>query len=211
MKPLKKISLEWSPSFSYIVGIIASDGNLSPDGRHIVITSKDKILLEDIKKTLALPNTIGSKANSISKEKNCFVLQIGDINFYNFLNSIGLTKNKSKTISKLLIPQKYFSHFFRGCIDGDGNIDVYLHKESSQKQLRIRLVSASYNFLSWVATELKLQCPISGGWIYSQKNKSWHVLTYGKKDTLKIFQMMYADKTLFLERKFKIAQEFITV
>ena len=209
MKQQKQISTKWSPSLAYLIGIIATDGNLSIDERHIVITSKDKSLLEDIKEVFSLSLAIGSKANGITPEKKYSVLQIGDKNFYNFLVSIGLTKNKSKTLGKLKIPKKYFSHFLRGCIDGDGNIDIYSHKESINKQLRIRLASASLTFLIWISEEIQKNYNSLGGWIYSPKNKSWHVLTYGKKDSIQILKTVYKNKTLFLERKFIQAKEFI--
>jgi hypothetical protein len=209
MNQQKQVSIKWSPSFAYLIGMIATDGNLSPDERHIVVTSKDKKLLENIKERFLLPTKIGSKSNGISREKKYSVLQIGDKNFYNFLVSIGLTKNKSKTISKIIVPRKYFFHFLRGCLDGDGNIDIYTHKESNHKQLRIRLASASSEFLNWIAKEINENCASVGGWIYSPKNKSWHVLTYGKKDSIEILKRIYKNKTLFLERKFIQAKEFI--
>ncbi len=209
MKQQKYISTTWTPTLAYLIGIIATDGNLSSDERHIVITSKDKDLLEDIKQSFSLSTKIGSKANGSSEEKKYFVLQIGDKHFYNFLVSLGLTKNKSKTIGKLKIPKKYFSHFLRGCVDGDGNIDIYSHKESTQKQLRIRLASASLTFLIWIFEEIKKNYGSVGGWVYSPKNKSWHVLTYGKKDSIQILKLLYKNKTLFLERKFIQAKQFI--
>lgn len=209
MRQQKQVSTKWSASFAYLIGIIATDGNLSSDERHIVITSKDKELLQDIKESFSLPTKIGTKANSSSPEKKYFVLQIGDKHFYNFLLSIGLTPNKSKTLGKLSIPKKYFPHFLRGCVDGDGNIDIYNHKESTHKQLRIRLASASYEFLNWISKEVQQNCGSVGGWVYSPKNKSWHVLTYGKNDSVQILKTIYKNKTLFLERKFNQAKQFI--
>lgn len=209
MKPQRKVTVRWSPSFSYIIGIIATDGNLSPDERHIVITSKDSILLENIKEFLNLTCSIGTKSSGTSTEKKYSVLQIGDAHFYDFLLSLGLTQNKSKTLGKLKIPKKYFLHFLRGCIDGDGNIDVFTHKESSHKQLRIRLASASSQFLEWIFEELRQNFGVGGGWIYAQKNKSWEVLTYGKQDSIKILNLIYKNKTIFLERKFNTAKQFL--
>ena len=78
---------------------------------------------------------------------NLFVIQFGDRIFYDFLISLGITPAKSKTIASLKIPEKYFADFLRGCIDGDGDIDVHSHPESQHPQLRIRLVSASPKFL----------------------------------------------------------------
>ena len=59
------------------------------------------------------------------------------------------------------------------------------------EQLRLRLASASLKFLEWIFEEVKEQYKIPGGWIYSQKNTSCQVLSFGKKDTIKIFRGEY--------------------
>lgn len=171
--------------------------------RHIVITSKDEQLLLDIKDALKITSKIGKKSNGKSKEKKYFVLQIGDKRFYNFLYSIGLTRKKSLTIKSVGVPKKYFSHFLRGCLDGDGNIDLFSHKESKNIQLRIRLASASFDFLTWLHEAITSLYELQGGWIYSQKNKSWHVLTYGKADSLILLRHIYKRKNIFLDRKYQ--------
>gem|GEM_PF-6676481 len=45
MKPLGKVKIQWSPEFAYVIGLLTTDGNLSPDGRHINFTSKDRELV----------------------------------------------------------------------------------------------------------------------------------------------------------------------
>jgi hypothetical protein len=207
MKQKCQVDTRWSPNLAYVIGIIATDGNLSKDERHIVITSKDKKLLQDIKSSLFLSSAVGKRITN--KERYYYVLQIGDRHFYQFLESIGLTQNKSKTIGKIEIPKKYFSHFLRGCVDGDGNIDVFIHKESKHRQLRLRLASASVTFVKWIHKELQSHTDISGGWIYSPREKSWHVLTYGKKDSIEILKFIYSHKTIYLGRKYSSAKEFI--
>src|SRR5471030_1098956 len=87
----------------YTVGLIATDGNLSKDGRHIVITSKDQEHLEGLKIILNLTLKLTRKARGYSKDKKYFALQIGDVKFYKFLVSIGLTQKKSLTIDKLVL------------------------------------------------------------------------------------------------------------
>jgi hypothetical protein len=207
MKQKKKVSTVWSSELAYIIGIIATDGNLSIDGRHIVITSKDEELLLKIKTSLFLTCMIGERNSNTGKMY--YVLQIGDKNFYTFLLELGISPAKSKTIQKVKIPKKYFFHFLRGCIDGDGNIDIFYHRESNHPQLRIRLASASKAFLEWIHSEIKKESTIQGGWIYSQKEKSWHVLTYGKKDSIILLKKSYENSTIFLERKYKQAKLFI--
>lgn len=210
MRMMKKVDTTWSPSLAYIIGIIATDGNLSPDQRHIVITSKDEDLLLLIRENLKLTSKVGKKSRGGSKEKKYSVLQIGDKNFYTFLLSIGLTPKKSKTIGKLSIPKQYFSHFLRGCIDGDGNISSSSHPESKHQQLRIRLYSASATFLLWIETELNKQLNLSGGWIYTPPDKILCALSYGKADSTKILHFIYNNKgNLFLKRKLEVGKVFM--
>jgi len=203
------VDTRWSPALSYVLGIIATDGNLSPDGRHINITSKDKSIVLQVKKALKLKNKIGKKSREKSDDKKYYVLQFGDKNFYEFMLSIGLTQAKSKTISKIIIPEIYFYDFLRGCIDGDGNINVVFHPESKLPQLRLRLYSASNNFLLWVAESIRKNVKINGGWIYTDK-KQMHVLTFAKADSIKILKLMYYKKVeFFLKRKYDTASDFI--
>ncbi len=56
-----KVDITWSPSLSYVIGIIASDGNISSNLRHLNITSKDYEMLQNIKNILGLNNKIGVK------------------------------------------------------------------------------------------------------------------------------------------------------
>ena len=45
-KPKGKVKIAWSPQFAYAIGLLVSDGNLSPDGRHINFTTTDVELIE---------------------------------------------------------------------------------------------------------------------------------------------------------------------
>ncbi|MFA5838401.1 MAG: LAGLIDADG family homing endonuclease [Candidatus Paceibacterota bacterium] len=208
MRRLNKVKIKWSPNFAYAIGLITTDGNLSPDNRHLNMTSKDKKLIISFKKCLGIKNKIGKKTREYSKEKKYFVVQFGDINFYNFLMSIGLTPAKSKILSKINIPKKYFADFLRGCIDGDGNISISYHPESNQPQLKIRLASGSLNFLEWVDNEIYKHIKTTGGWI--SDDKSVFVLNYAKKDSIKLLNFMYYNGDYeYLERKYKIGKEFL--
>ncbi|PIZ81282.1 MAG: hypothetical protein COY02_02875, partial [Parcubacteria group bacterium CG_4_10_14_0_2_um_filter_41_6] len=101
MRRLSKVKIEWSPDFAYAIGLLATDGNLSKDGRHINMTSKDEEMISVFKKCLSIQNKTGRKCRGGSKEKKYFQVQFGDKNFYNFLMSLGLTPAKSKTLGPL--------------------------------------------------------------------------------------------------------------
>lgn len=208
MRRLSKITIKWSPNFAYAIGLIATDGNLSKDGRHLNMTSKDEEMILTFKKCLGLKNKIGRKAREKSKIKKYFQVQFGDKNFYEFLLSLGLTPAKSKTISYLSIPDEYFADFLRGCIDGDGNINIALHPESRHFQLRIRLFSASLLFLNWIRNTISNRLEIKKGWIETKKDVS--VLVYAKTDSVKLLNFMYYPKVeSYLKRKYVIAEQFL--
>ena len=207
MKRLHKVKIEWSSSFAFAIGIIATDGNLSPDGRHMNVTSKDNELITNFKKALHLQNKIGKKARGGSTIKKYFVVQFGDKSFYEFLLTIGLMPAKSKVIGSLKIRSKYFSDFLRGCLDGDGNINVFRHPESRHPQLRFRLCSASHLFLEWLRSEIRSHFKVRGGWIENKTREQ--VLCYGKNDSIKILHFIYNNAEIYLNRKYKIAEAFL--
>ena len=49
MKRLSKIKIKWSSKFAYAMGLLATDGNLSKDERHIDFTSKIKSWLVSLR------------------------------------------------------------------------------------------------------------------------------------------------------------------
>lgn len=207
MNALGKVKIDWSPNFAYVIGLIASDGNLSSDGRHINFTSKDYELILYFQSTLCLNNKIGKKGRGGSKEKIYFVIQFGDVLFYRFLNSIGLTSNKSKSIGKLNIPGEFFFDFLRGCIDGDGSISTFRHPESIHPQLRVRLCSASREFLEWIHAETQKR-GITG---YINKTRSIFSLIFAISSSKKLLsRMYYIGFGHTLSRKYEIAKPYLS-
>lgn len=204
-----KVKLVWDSNFSYIVGVITTDGNLSSDLRHIIITSKDYEMVMNCKNYLKLTNTISRTSRGGSNKKEYYMLQFGDKNFFEFLVKLGLTPKKSKTLSKLEIPKKYFPDFFRGCIDGDGSISISKHKESRHPQYKIRLCSASNNFLYWILESCRSSFNVTGGSISKTNKSSVYTLTFAKSDSIRILKMIYSKNMLCLTRKKKIALKIL--
>src|SRR3989344_7733317 len=116
--PKRHVSQEWSANLAYAIGLLATDGCLSPPGHLIDLTSKDCEQLENFCRCVGVDFTITKKQAGNGKE--CLRVQFKSVLFYNFLLSIGLTPAKSKTLGPLAIPDKYFFHFLRGAFDGDG-------------------------------------------------------------------------------------------
>ncbi len=204
-----KVKIKWSSDFAYAIGIIATDGNLSPDLRHLHITSKDEEMILNCKKCLCLDNKIGMKARGGSRDKKYFVLQFGDKNFFEFLVGIGITPKKSKTINEVGLPEEYFKDFLRGCIDGDGSITISKHPESRHPQYKVRLCSASKEFLIWILKMCTDLFNTKGGSIHIPKESTVYTLVFAKEDSINILGNIYKGKVISLSRKRQIALKIL--
>lgn len=209
-KPQGKVKIKWSANFAYAIGLIASDGNLSPDERHILFTSKDQEMIANYLKALNISCIVGKKSNGINSDKKYFVVQFSDTVFYKFLESIGITANKSKTISMVNIPDKYLSDFIRGSFDGDGSSYSYFDKRwKSSFMLYLSFASASKGHILWLREVISNQIGIFGH-ITKSNFRSYYQLKFAKNESIILFKYMYKNKkALFLSRKyFKIKKSF---
>jgi len=117
----KREEVVWSPEVAYTVGLIATNGCLYPDSRHLSITSKDRKQIENIKSILSISAKTAIISGDYSNDERIYYrVQWGDVTLYKFLTKVGLTSNKSLTIGELRLPDQYFFDFLRGHHDGDG-------------------------------------------------------------------------------------------
>lgn len=201
-KPKGKVKIQWSPNFAYAVGLMVSDGNLSPDGRHINFTSKDLELIQLFQKSLGIEVHIGKKANSTSKEKCYFVTQFSDVLFYQFLMNIGLMPNKSTSIGEIKVPARYFFDFLRGSFDGDGCTFSYWDKRwKSSFMFYTCFVSASPPHIVWLREEIDKGVGVRGH-VTMDGRHILQQLKYAKAESLKLLKKMYySQDVVCLSRK----------
>ena len=206
---------EWSAQLAYAVGLLATDGNLSSDGRHLAIPSKDKALLETVKSCLGLGNTITLQTTGRAVHR----LQWGDREFYDWLLCIGLTPAKSLTLGPLAVPDEYFADFLRGCIDGDGSITTYIDRYNTFKKpeyvytrLYVCLVSGSFRFVEWLRATVQRLTGLSGDLTARRlpmRNASWR-LRYAKAESLALLPWLYYSPDVpCLARKRAVAASFL--
>ncbi len=209
MVDLKIIQLK---NLWYVIGLIVTDGNLSKDGRHIIITSKDRNYLFLVRNALGLKNKIGRKARGGSKEKIYSCLQFGDVKFYKYLLGIGLIPNKSLTLSKIKIDSVYFSDFLRGVIDGDGSISTWIHRTNLYRQWSLRIASAAPSFIQWLKKETEDYFNVKGklyNYKYKNKPNPIYILKFGKLAAKIIIKKVYYKNCLALNRKNKQSVVFL--
>src|SRR5687767_13709189 len=87
---------EWTPRFAYAVGLLASDGGIT--GRKpVALESKDKVQIATFLSCIGATNPIG-------RNEKAYRVQINDVRFYRWLESIGVTARKSLTLGMLSVP-----------------------------------------------------------------------------------------------------------
>lgn len=193
----------------YVVGYITSDGNLSKDGRHITIVSKDIEHLIKIQSVLSIKSKIGMFANGTSKSKSYGRLQFSDVNFYKYLQSINLFPKKSLVLKDIKVNMNYIDDFIRGLIDGDGCIRSWRHSSNNLIQWSTTIISASPIFIHWVKNLIENTYLIKGK-IYKydkfRKNPIYRI-KFGKLASQVLLSKIYYPNCLCLERKYSIAVE----
>ncbi|MBU0476568.1 hypothetical protein KKB68_00975 [Patescibacteria group bacterium] len=217
-------NFKWTPELAYVVGLIATDGNLSRDGRHITMRSSDVQLLKTFRGCLDLPSKmkiVQSKNDGWAK-KPCYRIQFSNVQFYRWLLRIGLFPAKTYTIGELKIPNKYFQDFSRGHIDGDGSITTVIDRWNTFKnpkyvyaRLFVRFRSVSKKHIDWIRRRIHRNLSIRGHtWerksLMPYQTASMWTLKFAKKDSLKFLSWIYYKSDLpCLKRKRKIAEKFI--
>ncbi|MFO0971315.1 MAG: hypothetical protein U0520_03135 [Candidatus Saccharimonadales bacterium] len=207
MRYAKKRTYSWSGPIAYSVGLIASDGCLQKDGRHIDLTSKDTIQLSNFSQALEKNLVIKPKFNGMGQES--YRVQLSDVAYYDFLLAAGLTPAKSHTLGSLRIPDAYYPDFLRGVFDGDGTVYAY-HDQRWKNSFMyyIGICSASKEFLTYLK---EMNCRVlgtKGGSI--RHNAKASILAYAKKDSYLLHEAMYSHAGFyFLPRKRKKLEDFI--
>jgi LAGLIDADG-like domain len=209
---------EWSPEIAWIVGLIATDGNLSKTRSGITLTSKDLDLLEGVRRCLSLSNSIGRSEGGLGTGVRR--LQWRSRTLYAWLRNIGLTPRKSLTLGPLAVPDACFADFLRSCIDGDGTVLAYTDRYHTAKKasyvyqrLYVSLVSASRPFVDWIEATIHRLRGVRGG-VHEKRRRdrartAW-VLRCSKKASVQLLAWMYyAPDVVCLARKRAKAAPFM--
>ena len=200
--------IKWTPEFAYAIGLLTTDGSLSKDGRHIEFTSKDLQLVKTFKRCMNLTDIkIGTKTSGFT-DKRYSRIQFSNVRLYRKLLKIGLSPNKSKTLSGVSTPNKYFFDFLRGCFDGDGTIYSFWDPRwASSFMFYIAFSSGSLNHIKWLQKRTKSLCGINGS-IYTDNKKDFSILKYAKRESYILFGKMFYSKNMpFLKRKYEKAKK----
>ncbi|MFH1457790.1 MAG: LAGLIDADG family homing endonuclease [Candidatus Omnitrophota bacterium] len=214
------MNIKWNSNLAYAIGLITTDGHLSKDKRHILFTTTDRQLATTFRDCLGLKNKIIVTPPSGFGKKRAYRINFGNVNFYRWLQEIGLKTKKHYSAGKLNIPNRYFVDFLRGYLDGDGSIFTYTDKYMTYKDKRYTYYRLYTNFIStissqikWIRSKIKNKLNIDGALsFYLKKDRKLPVcqLRFAKNESLKLLSWIYYKNNLpCLHRKRRIAERFL--
>ena len=196
---------EWNEKSAYIFGFLAADGYLKYESGsrnetsvQIELAWYDKDILYKIKEALSYEGEIRESSRGTYK------LSFANKKLCKDLIEKGMPPNDktNKMAWPESLPDELASHFIRGLFDGDGSI--YLEKDRK---------NPSYQFLGTesILIGIKNQLPIrmEKHSIYDRNHcgANVHCLKISNGSCKQIFEYMYKDATIYLDRKYNKAKE----
>lgn len=194
----------------YLAGFIAADGSIQ--NRKYSKILKISLSLNDKSHLIKIKNLLGSshpikeytvKPNKLVKTTNfSSEIQIANKILVNDLLKFNIIPNKSLVYK---FPQniknnKFINHFMRGYFDGDGSISKCgLGKNRTVEQLSFSILG-TLDFLTNYQDILINNCQLNKVKICKRNNI--YCLSYsGNKIIKKIYDFLYADASIYLQRK----------
>lgn len=213
----------WNANLAYVVGLLVTDGNLSKDGRHIIMRSSDLDLLKTFSNCLFLQNKIAVSINNGYAKKPCYRIQFGNVRLYRWLLEIGLFPAKTYTIGEIKVPDEYFRDFLRGHLDGDGTILTYRDEYNSyfgrmyfNQRVYTKFISASQKHIYWLNKKINQLAAIKGSLTCTTSYRKHRVpiwlIKFAKAESVTLLNWLYYKSDLpCLQRKMLLAQNILHI
>ena len=198
-------AIEWSPQLAYAVGLIATDGCLAGDGRHIAFVSKDE---DQMRTLLSLVGKAHTRYRPFESEFGgwAFRGQFSHAALYRWLLTIGLMPRKSLVLGAIAVSDENLLPLVRGLLDGDGSVYTLIHhptrrthREYRYERLWTYFNSGSRKHVEWIEARLRCALGITGT-IEKLKRKGYanptYRLKYGNRASRVLLRAIYVDESV---------------
>lgn len=196
-----------TPEKAYILGLLYADGNINQEINRVSISLQDidKDILDEIKAVLEIEKPL-RLIDYNSKNKNWhnqYCLAVSNKHFANALFNHGLIPKKSLVLKfPRNLPLYLYPHFFRGYMDGDGNIS------KSTRDRRVRFVS-SESFCEDAKLFIETQLQINASIKDCKNNLLTKELCISGGIQAKTFlDWIYLEADMYIKRKYDIYQKY---
>ncbi|TMF65438.1 MAG: hypothetical protein E6I20_05855 [Chloroflexi bacterium] len=195
----RRLAATWSDEMAYVVGLIATDGCLSKDMRHITLTSGDLQLVETYLATLGRPIRYRTDLRGKAPVYDAI---FSDVELFDWLLSVGLQPRKSLVPGAIDVPDPHLASLVRGLLDGDGTISVFTHAPTRRRypnylyeRLGITFNSASSSHIEWLRSRLLAAYGVRGSiqmWRKEGRHDQYK-LRYAKYASIFLLNRLYHD------------------
>jgi len=195
---------------AYFLGLLTADGCLQKKGYCVSLSLKEKYM---VKKFADLFN---SKVCRVKSKKGnniyySYLTTVSSEQLYGDLITLGLIPHKSKFLTGSVlnkVPDRYFSHFLRGFIDGDGWIAVCGY---NKHQGQVGVVSTK-KFIKCFINKVNKHYKIKFNKPLKHKTPYIAVTNlYKYQDVVKFLNIIYKDSNLHLKRKYRIYKKILNL
>lgn len=188
---------------AYWLGFIMADGytlhRKKQKRLRIALSRKDECHLHKFIKSIK--SNVSVKYDGVNP-----YVDINCTKMCNDLASHGVIPNKSNHEIIPILSEHLHRHFIRGLFDGDGS--WVLMKYTNSEVMKFTLLS-SFNALSNIKTIMEAHDIIFPKVSIFERKGIWCLQCHKREDVLKIIEFMYNDATLFLDRKYRQAVDFV--
>lgn len=191
---------------AYFLGLLASDGCITDTNKILIgLQEEDGYILELFKKYVDYEGVLFKIDRKNDKWKNQIRLQMRSIKMTSDLYKLNIIPRKSLILELPIIEEKMYPHFIRGYFDGDGCVKF------NKGVLHLRFVG-TFEFLNSIQNIFIKNCNVSEVKMYqAKKDKNTYELSYGgDKQCIRIYNYLYDNSSIFLNRKKEKISNHIT-
>lgn len=194
---------------AYWLGVLFADGNVSKNSEtqsgYVILSSKDTDWINLFKMDL---DYTGKTYTEIHKkfDKSISKIKITSEQMFSDLVRLGCVPCKSLIIRLPNIPEQLMHHFIRGYFDGDGSVGIYKNSSKSDTfVLRSSFCSGSQEFLEGITCFL----PTNMRTVKKLPNRNLYQISFSVNDSISLYNYMYKNATIWLNRKHNKFEKFI--
>lgn len=186
---------------AYFLGLLYADGANYNNTVSISLQEEDKKIIEIFVKYIEYTGKLYFRKAKKVTYKNQYRLDLHSKTLTQALIKLGCVPKKSlilKFPNKKQVPKKLLHHFIRGYFDGDGSVSF--SKVNNYYYPNFSIVGTK-DVCENIIKIFNTKCAIKTLYLEKYGENTFKVRTGAQKSCLKIYNYLYKDATLYLERK----------
>lgn len=188
---------------AYLLGLLYADGCNCESHNNIILQLQDRdgYIIEWMQAQLEYEGHILKLPPDIPQHKARYRLSINDEHMSKRLVELGVVNNKSlilKFPTEEQCPREFISHFIRGYFDGDGCVNIYKNKCTTQTVGTREFLQGVSDIMDDLGIRHNIHHPIQSG-----ESNTFILHTAANNSSYQFLSWMYTDAEMKMERKYE--------